>query len=78
LFTGVRTHSYAKLKGVIAMPYVTIGRSAKLTNVVIDKGVTIPEGLVVGEDEKLDAKRFHRSEGGVCLITKDMIDRLND
>jgi glucose-1-phosphate adenylyltransferase len=77
LFTGVRTRSYAKLNGVVAMPYVTIGRSARLTNVVIDKGVTIPEGLVVGEDKVLDAKRFYRSEGGVCLITKDMIEKLN-
>ncbi|MFK7901376.1 MAG: glucose-1-phosphate adenylyltransferase [Nitratireductor sp.] len=77
MYTGVRTRSYAKLKGVIAMPYVTIGRSARLTNVVLDKGVSIPEGLIVGEDAELDAKRFYRSEGGVCLITKSMIDALD-
>ncbi len=59
------------------MPYVKIRRNARLTNVVIDKGVTIPEGLVVGEDPKLDAERFYRSEGGVCLITKAMIDALD-
>ena len=78
LYTGVHTNSYAKLKGVIAMPYVTIGRSARLTNVVIDQGVTIPEGLVVGEDPEEDAKRFYRSEGGICLITKKMIDALDE
>ena len=77
LYTGVRTHSFAKLKGVIAMPYVDIGRNAQLTNVVIDRGVQIPEGLVVGEDPELDAKRFYRSEGGVCLITKTMIEALD-
>ncbi len=77
LYTGVRTHSFAKLKGVIAMPYVDIGRNANLTNVVIDRGVHIPEGLVVGEDPELDAKRFYRSEGGVCLITKTMIEALD-
>lgn len=76
LYTGVRVNSYSKLKGVIAMPYVTIGRNTRLINVVIDKDVTIPEGLVVGEDAKLDAERFYRSEGGVCLITKAMIDAL--
>lgn len=76
LYTGVRVNSYSTLFGVIAMPYANIGRNAKLTNVVIDKGVTIPEGLVVGEDPKLDAERFYRSEGGVCLITKRMIDAL--
>ncbi len=77
LYTGVRTHSYAKLKGVIAMPYASIGRNSTLTNVVIDKGVSIPEGLVVGEDAKLDAKRFYRSEAGVCLITKRMIENMD-
>lgn len=76
LFTGVRTHSYANLKGVVAMPYVTVGRHAQLTNVVIDRGVTIPEGLIVGEDPALDAKRFRRTENGVCLITQKMVDAL--
>ncbi|MGI9355682.1 MAG: glucose-1-phosphate adenylyltransferase [Rhizobiaceae bacterium] len=76
LFTGVRTHSFSRLKGVVAMPYVEIGRNAKLTDVVIDRGVKIPEDLVVGEDAGLDAERFHRSEGGVCLITQKMINEL--
>lgn len=76
LYTGVRTHSFAKLKGVIAMPYVDIGRNVELTKVVIDRGVKIPAGLIVGKDADLDAKRFHRSPGGVCLITQNMIDAL--
>lgn len=76
LFTGVRTRSYSTLNGVIAMPYAEIGRKAQLTRVVIDRGVQIPEGLVVGEDPEEDARRFRRSEGGVCLITQSMIDRL--
>ncbi|AXI40582.1 glucose-1-phosphate adenylyltransferase [Sulfitobacter sp. SK011] len=76
LFTGVRTHSFSQLEGVVAMPYAEINRNARLKNVVIDRGVTIPEGLVVGEDAKLDAKRFRRSKNGVCLITQPMIDAL--
>ncbi len=77
LFTGVRTHSFSSLDGVVAMPYADIGRNARLTNVVIDRGVRIPEGLVVGEDPELDAKRFRRTEGGICLITQPMIDKLD-
>ena len=76
LFTGVKAHSYATLTGVVAMPYAVIGRSARLTDVVIDRDVVIPEGLVVGEDPELDAKRFRRTEGGVCLITASMIENL--
>jgi len=47
-----------------------------LKRVVIDHGVRIPEGLVVGEDPALDAKRFRVSEKGICLITQDMINKL--
>jgi glucose-1-phosphate adenylyltransferase len=43
---------------------------------VIDRGCEIPEGLVVGEDAVLDAQRFERSEGGVVLITRDMLAKL--
>ena len=76
LFTGVRTSSYARLESAVVLPNVAVGRRAQLKNVVIDRGVVIPEGLVVGEDPELDAKRFRRSEGGICLITQAMIDRL--
>ena len=57
-------------------PSLNIGRGARLSRVIIDSGVRIPEGLVVGEDPELDAQRFRRSESGVCLITRDMIERL--
>lgn len=77
LFTGVRTHSYSQLNGVVAMPYAEIKRNAQLRNVVIDRGVVIPQGLVVGEDPELDAKRFRRTDNGICLITQPMIDRLD-
>ena len=76
LFTGVRAHSYAVLEGAVVQPYVEIGRHARLKNVVIDRGVKIPEKLVVGEDPELDAKRFRRTAKGTVLITQPMIDRL--
>ena len=76
MFTGVRTHSFSQLEAVVAMPYVEIGRKARLKNVVIDRGVKIPEGLVVGEDAKADADRFRRTDSGICLITQPMIDAL--
>ena len=77
LFTGVRTHSFAELEGVVALPYVEINRKARLSNVVIDRGVVIPEGLVVGEDPVLDGQRFRRTDNGICLITQSMIDALD-
>ena len=43
---------------------------------MIDSGVVIPDGLVVGEDPELDAKRFRRTVNGVTLITQPMLDKL--
>ena len=59
------------------LPGVEIGRSVRLSKVVVDREVKLPAGLVVGEDPELDAARFRRTESGVCLITKSMMDRLD-
>jgi glucose-1-phosphate adenylyltransferase len=76
LSTGVRANSYSVIDEAVILPYVQIGRSARLKKVVIDRGVRIPEGLVVGEDPVTDAKRFRRTEEGVVLITQKMINGL--
>ncbi|WP_407147817.1 glucose-1-phosphate adenylyltransferase [Bradyrhizobium sp. ORS 86] len=76
LFTGVHVNSYAYVENAVIMPYVNVGRGARLRNVVIDRGVRIPEGLVVGEDPNLDGQRFRRTSQGISLITQPMIDRL--
>lgn len=76
LFTGVRVNSYSRLEQAVVLPHVSIGRSARLKRVVIDRGVEIPEGLVVGDDPELDAKRFRRTDNGICLITQPMLDKL--
>jgi glucose-1-phosphate adenylyltransferase len=76
LFTGVHVHSYARVNNSVILPRVDIGRSARLSNVVVDSDVRIPAGLVVGEDIDRDAQRFRRTERGICLITQTMIDRL--
>jgi glucose-1-phosphate adenylyltransferase len=78
LFTGVRVHSYGQISGAVILPYVTIARGVHLKDVIIDRGVNIPAGLVVGEDPKHDAARFRRTAKGICLITQPMIDRLSN
>jgi glucose-1-phosphate adenylyltransferase len=77
LFTGVRANSFSSIEGGVILPYANIARGVHLTNVIVDAGVTIPEGLVVGQDPELDAKRFRRSAAGICLITQPMIDALD-
>ena len=74
LFTGCRTHSFSSLEYVVALPKVIVNRKAELKNCVIDRGVVIPEGLVVGQDPDMDEKWFRRTESGIVLITQDMLD----
>jgi glucose-1-phosphate adenylyltransferase len=76
LFTGVRMHSFAHVENAVVLPYVDVGESARLHNVIVDRGVRIPAGLVVGEDPLADAERFRRTDQGVCLITQPMLDNL--
>ncbi|BDT72396.1 glucose-1-phosphate adenylyltransferase [Comamonadaceae bacterium OS-4] len=76
LFSSVRIHSFCVIDQAVLLPEVTIGRGCRLSRVVIDRGVEVPDGLVIGEDPVLDAARFERTDNGVVLVTKDMLKRL--
>lgn len=76
LCTGARVNSFSQVENAVVLPDVDIGRHCRLTNVVIDRGVRIPDGLVVGEDPVSDDRRFRRTDKGVCLITQRMVDAL--
>jgi glucose-1-phosphate adenylyltransferase len=76
VFSRVHVHSYAEISYAVILPEVQIGRHARLRHVIIEHGVRIPPGLVVGEDPVLDARRFRRTANGICLINQAMIDRL--
>ena len=77
LCTGVQVHSYTSIENAVVLPYVDVGRHVRMSNVIVDRGVKIPAGLVVGEDPVQDASRFRRTARGICLITQKMIDRLD-
>jgi glucose-1-phosphate adenylyltransferase len=75
LFSNVRVHSYSTVEDSVILPDVTIERNCRLTKCVVDKGTIIPEGTVIGENPKEDAKRFYVSEGGIVLVTPDMLNQ---
>ncbi len=76
LFSSVRVHSHASVNWAVVLPGAQIGHKARLTRVVIDRGCVIPDGLVVGDDPVADARRFHRTEHGITLVTRDMLAAL--
>ena len=75
-FSSVRVHSFCNIDQAVVLPNVTIERNCRLRKVVLDRGCVVPDGLVVGEDAVADAARFERTEGGVVLITREMLARL--
>ncbi len=68
----VRVNSYSLVSESILFDGVEIGRHARVKRAIIDKGVVVPSGVVIGYDPEEDRRRFTVSEGGVVAIPKGM------
>jgi len=76
LFSSVRVDSFCVIDQAVLLPEVSVGRGCTLSRVVIDRGCKLPDGLVIGADPALDAARFERTDNGVVLVTRDMLNAL--
>ncbi|ENE9461824.1 MULTISPECIES: glucose-1-phosphate adenylyltransferase [Enterobacterales] len=76
LFPRVRVNSFCTIDSSVLLPDVNIGRSCRLRRCIIDRACVLPEGMVIGENVEEDSKRFYRSEGGIVLVTREMLARL--
>ncbi|MCG5516012.1 MULTISPECIES: glucose-1-phosphate adenylyltransferase [unclassified Ectothiorhodospira] len=76
LFSNVTVNSYAQVTDSVILPDVDVGRNCVVHKAVIDKGCRIPEGMVIGRDREQDAKRFYVSDGGVTVVTPDMLGNM--
>lgn len=70
LFSGVRINDEAIIEDAILFNDVVVGKGAHVKRCIVDKGVTIPEGTLIGVDPALDRERFHVSDNGVVVIPK--------
>ena len=77
LFSACRVHSHARVDWSVLLPDVEVGRRARLSRCIIDHGVQIPAGMVIGEDPEDDARRFRRTPNGITLVTRQMIERIS-
>jgi glucose-1-phosphate adenylyltransferase len=75
LFSNVKVDACCTIHEAGLMPDTVIRRGSRLTKEVVDRGCVLPEGTVIGEDAEEDARRFHRSETGVVLVTPEMLTR---
>ena len=75
LFSKVRVHSYCTIEEAVILPGAIVGANATIKKAIIDRNCTIPEGLEIGVDHKVDkANGFRVTEKGVVLVTRDMIN----
>lgn len=73
LFSNVYVEEYSKIESSVILPDVTIGKNCSIKHAVIDRGCEIPDGMVIGEDNEEDRKRFYVSPKGVVLVTPEML-----
>ena len=73
LFSHVRVEASSRVLDSVVLPDAIIGQNCRIQRAVIDKGCSIPDGTVIGEDRAEDRRRFHVSEGGVVLVTPEML-----
>jgi glucose-1-phosphate adenylyltransferase len=68
---NVRVNSYARVEDSILFDSVDIGRHAQVRRAIIDKGVRIPSGAMIGFDHEQDiARGFTVTERGITVIAK--------
>ena len=51
------------------MPNAVIHRHSRLKKAIVDRGVVIPRGAIVGFDGAEDRRRHTVTEGGVVIVT---------
>jgi glucose-1-phosphate adenylyltransferase len=69
LCPDVRVHSYSQVEDSILLPGSVVGRHARVRHAIVDRGVELPRGAVVGYDPAEDRRRHTVSEGGVVVVT---------
>jgi glucose-1-phosphate adenylyltransferase len=69
----VRVHSYASVSESILFHGVAVGRHCRIRRAIVEKGVSLPDGTVIGEDPAEDRRRFYVSAGGVAVVTKSAV-----
>jgi len=70
LSPNVRINSFSEVYDSILMESVHVGRHAKIKRAIIDKDVSIPQGMVIGFNLEEDKKRFFVSESGIVVVAK--------
>ncbi len=73
LYSNVKIGEGCDLQSVLALPGCEIGAGCRLKGVILDNGCVVPDGTVIGENSRIDRKRFHITERGVVVVNRKML-----
>ena len=78
LFSKVQVGDGGLIEDSLLLPNVRCGHGVRLSRAIVDKHCRLPDGFSAGLDPAADAARgFHRSPGGVTLVTPEMLGQSN-
>jgi len=76
LFSNVRIETRTRMEHTVVLPDCHIGPDCHVRGAIVDRGCNLPAGTVIGVDAEHDrARGFRVSEGGVVLVTPEMLER---
>ena len=71
LSPDVRVNSYADIDSSILFSHARVGRRCRIRKAIIDRDVEIPEGTVIGFDTEADRQKYHVTDSGITVVTRD-------
>src|SRR5271157_4839536 len=71
LSPDVRVNSYSEIDTSILFSHVNVGRRCRIAKAIIDRDVDIPEGTVIGYDTEADRAKYHVTDSGITVVTRD-------
>jgi glucose-1-phosphate adenylyltransferase len=76
LFSNCRVDERSVIDRAVILPDVRVGANCIVKHAILDTGCVVPDGMQIGMNPQEDASRFHVSEKGVVLVTRDMLLKL--
>ena len=76
LFSNVRVGVNSVVDASVVLPDSEIGPRCVINNAVLDRGCEVPANMQIGVNLEDDRQRFHVSDGGVVMVTPQMLEQL--
>jgi glucose-1-phosphate adenylyltransferase len=74
--SNVRVDEHALVEDTVVLPHAEIGAGCVLKRAIVDKYCRVPPGTRIGVDRGADRLRYHVTEGGVTLVTPQMLGQV--